>query len=65
MHDVTQQNVEARNEHFVCAFVDVNVVSGRCLIFQADAILYEIQRTKYDYLVTFPAFSVRLSTGIG
>ena len=28
MHAVTLQNVAARNEHFVCAFVDVNVVSG-------------------------------------
>ena len=28
LHDVTRWNVTARNEHFVYAFVDVNVVSG-------------------------------------
>ena len=47
-----RQNVAARNEHFVYAFVDVNVVGGNdvfdCSILHADAILYkEIQRTKY------------------
>ena len=53
LHDVTRQHFATRNEHFVYALVDDNVVNGNDvsdvrLYLQADAILYnEIQRTKY------------------
>ena len=29
LHEVMRQNVAARNEHFVFAFVDVNIVNGK------------------------------------
>ena len=54
----------AWNEHFVYAFVDVNVVSGNDIldisILQADTISYkEIKRKEYDYFNVFPSFSLR------
>ena len=61
LHDVMQQTVKSRNEQFVYAFVDVNVVSGN------DA--FDVRFCKPMTLCTtgfswydFPAFSVRFST---
>ena len=54
------KNVVARNEHCVCASVDIDIVSGSADIL-ADTTLYnEIQRTRYCYFNDLPAFSLRL-----
>ena len=62
MHDVTWQNVAARNDHYAKAFVRVHVVNGNDVLTFDFASWYhsgrEIQRKKYDYFNALPAFSV-------
>ena len=65
MHDIMRQNVAARNDHLVYAFVAVSVVRGNDVLTFADAILYnEIQCTKCKFSITLWHFLMRFQNRI-
>ena len=65
LHDVTRQNVAVGNDHFVYAFVDVNVVSGNVALDVRFCELtpFCIKRINVRNTITFndfPVFSIIL-----